>query len=199
MIDYICGKITELNPTRVVVENSGIGYSMEISLQTYSALDGKDDVKVFVHHHIQSSSDSEEYYGFSTKDERALFELLISVSGVGVNTARMILSSFSSPELRNAIIAEDVNAIKTVKGIGLKSAQRLVLELKDKVLSGQGSSDSEEFLFNVERSIVASEAETALITLGFSKANVQKVLSKLLKENPTAKVEELIKKSLSLL
>lgn len=140
MIDYISGKIAELTPTRVVLDNSGIGYAIEISLQTYAALESQKEAKVYIYHHIQSSSDVELFYGFSSKDERSIFELLISVSGVGVNTARVILSSFSADELREAILSENVAAIKSVKGIGLKTAQMMVLELKDKISKGDRKS-----------------------------------------------------------
>ncbi len=197
MIDYIFGKIAELTPTRVVVDNQGIGYSIEISLQTYAALEGKEESKVYVYHHIQSSSDVELFYGFSTKDERALFETLLSVSGVGVNSARMILSSFSPDELRQAIISENVTAVKSVKGIGLKTAQRLILELKDKIVKGDGSAS--ESTVKVVDNAAYDEASTALQMLGFSKPNVQKALQSVLKKDSSLKVEDLIKAALKIL
>lgn len=197
MIEYISGKIAELTPTRVVIDNQGIGYSMEISLQTYALLDGKNEGKAYIYHHIQSNSDVEEYYGFATKDERSLFELIIGVSGIGVNTARMILSSLSADELREAILSENVNAIKSVKGIGLKSAQRLILELKDKIIKGEGASN--DVLFTVDRNAVTDEATSALQILGFSKPNIQKAIQKILKDKPDAKVEEIIKAALQML
>ena len=199
MIDYISGKIAELTPTRVVVDNNGIGYSMEISLQTYALLDGKAEGKLYIHHHIQSNNDVEEYYGFASKDERALFELLNGVSGIGVNTARMILSSLTADELREAILSENINVIKGVKGIGLKSAQRLVLELKDKIIKGEGSSAQADVLFTVDRNAIVDEATSALVILGFNKANIQKAIQNILKKNPNAKVEEIIKQALQLL
>ena len=137
MIDYIKGQITELTPTEVILETYGIGYRILISIQTYEGLNGKKDATVYIHHYLRE--DEELYYGFATRDERELFRLLIGVSGIGASTARMMLSSMSSEEIRNAIIAEDINKIKSIKGIGLKSAQRLVLELKDKVVKGGGS------------------------------------------------------------
>ena len=137
MIDYIKGQITELSPTEVILETYGIGYRILISLQTYEGLNGKKDATVYIHHHLRE--DEELYYGFATRDERELFRLLISVSGIGAGTARMMLSSMSSEEIRNAILAEDINKIKSIKGIGLKSAQRLILELKDKVTKGAGA------------------------------------------------------------
>ncbi|MGM9753229.1 MAG: Holliday junction branch migration protein RuvA [Candidatus Cryptobacteroides sp.] len=197
MIDYISGKIAELSPTQVVLDNQGIGYSIEISLQTYASLENRQEAKLYIHHHIQNSSDVELYYGFSSKDERALFQLLISVSGVGVNTARVILSSFSADELRDAILSENVNAIKSVKGIGLKTAQRMILELKDKIVKGEGLAPGA--LFVTDNNAVMEEAATALQMLGFSKPNISKALHQLIKQNPNAKVEELIKSALQML
>ncbi len=197
MIDYISGKISELTPTRVVLDNSGIGYAIEISLQTYAALESQKEAKVYIYHHIQSSSDVELFYGFSSKDERSIFELLISVSGVGVNTARVILSSFSADELREAILLENVAAIKSVKGIGLKTAQRMVLELKDKISKGDGGVS--EVLLVSDRNAVAEEAAAALQMLGFSKPNISKAIQKIVSSNPNIKVEELIKQALQIL
>ena len=197
MIDYISGKIAELTPTRVVLDNSGIGYAIEISLQTYAALESQKEAKVYIYHHTQSSSDVEWFYGFSSKDERAIFELLISVSGVGVNTARVILSSFSADELREAILSENVAAIKSVKGIGLKTAQRMVLELKDKISKGEGGVS--EVLLVSDRNAVAEEAAAALQMLGFSKPNISKAIQKIVSSNPNIKVEELIKQALQML
>lgn len=197
MIDYISGKIAELTPTRVVLDNNGIGYAIEISLQTYAALESQKEAKVYIYHHIQSSSDVEMFYGFSSKDERSIFELLISVSGVGVNTARVILSSFSADELREAILSENVAAIKSVKGIGLKTAQRMVLELKDKISKGEGAAS--DVLLVSDRNAVAEEAAAALQMLGFSKPNISKAIQKIVSSNPNIKVEELIKQSLQIL
>ena len=197
MIDYISGKIAELTPTRVVLDNSGIGYAIEISLQTYAALESQKEAKVYIYHHIQSSSDVELFYGFSSKDERSIFELLISVSGVGVNTARVILSSFSADELREAILSENVAAIKSVKGSGLKTAQRMVLELKDKISKGEGGVS--EVLLVSDRNAVAEEAAAALQMLGFSKPNISKAIQKIVSSNPNIKVEELIKQALQML
>lgn len=197
MIDYISGKIAELTPTRVVLDNGGIGYAIEISLQTYAALESQKEAKVYIYHHIQSSSDVELFYGFSSKDERSIFELLISVSGVGVNTARVILSSFSADELREAILSENVAAIKSVKGIGLKTAQRMVLELKDKISKGEGAAS--DVLLVSDRNAVAEEAAAALQMLGFSKPNISKAIQKIVSSNPNIKVEELIKQALQIL
>lgn len=192
MIDYIKGQIIELTPTELILENHGIGYSLLISLQTYEAFQLQTQVVAYVHHYIRE--DEELFYGFATKDERELFRLLIGVSGIGVASARMMLSTLSSEEIRQAILAEDVNRIKSVKGIGLKSAQRLVLELKDKIVKGEGAQSSA--LFQADQSGLVQEATTALTMLGFSKANIGKVMPAILKENPSAKVEDIIKAAL---
>lgn len=194
MINYIKGKIIELGPTQIVLENNGIGYDIEISLQTYEQLEGKSEATLYIYHHIRQREDIELFYGFASKDEREIFKLIIGVSGIGVNSARMILSSMSSEELRNAILSENVNAIKSIKGIGLKSAQRMILELKDKVVKGEGSDNTA--LFKDTSTEVANEATTALVMLGFSRANVNKVLQQILHEKPEAKVEEIIKAAL---
>jgi len=192
MIEYIKGRIEELTPTEVILETYGIGYHILISLQTYEGLNGRSEATVYIHHYIRE--DEELYYGFATKDERELFRLLIGVSGIGASTARMMLSSLTSDEIRNAIIAEDINKIKSIKGIGMKSAQRLILELKDKVVKGAGS-DSPA-LFSTVSNGAADEATTALVMLGFTKANVNKAVAAVLKEKPTATLEEIIKLSL---
>ena len=197
MIDYISGHIAELAPTRVVIDNHGIGYAMEISLQTYAELEGKEDAKLYVHHHLQNNSDVELYYGFANRDERSLFQTIIGVSGVGVNSARMILSSLSADEFRSAILSENVNVIKSVKGIGLKTAQRMILELKDKIVKGEGTSP--EVLFTAEKNAAMEEASSALQMLGFSKPNINKALQAIVKTNPNAKVEDLIKAALKML
>ena len=197
MIDYISGHIAELTPTRVVIDNHGIGYAMEISLQTYAELEGKEDAKLYVHHHLQNNSDVELYYGFANSDERSLFQTIIGVSGVGVNSARMILSSLSADEFRSAILSENVNVIKSVKGIGLKTAQRMILELKDKIVKGEGTSP--EVLFTAEKNAAMEEASSALQMLGFSKPNINKALQAIVKTNPNAKVEDLIKAALKML
>jgi Holliday junction DNA helicase RuvA len=192
MIDYIKGQIIELTPTELVLENHGIGYSILISLQTYEAFQAKTDAVAYIHHYIRE--DEELFYGFATKDERELFRLLIGVSGIGVASARMMLSTLTSEEIRQAILSEDVNKIKSVKGIGLKSAQRLVLELKDKIVKGEGS--AETVLFKTSNSAIVDEATTALTMLGFSKANISKVMPGILKDNPGARVEDIIKAAL---
>ena len=192
MIEYIKGQIIELTPAELILETGGIGYSILISLQTYEALQGKTQAVAFIHHYLRE--DEELFYGFATKDERELFRLLIGVSGIGVNSARMMLSSLTSDEIRNAILSEDVNKIKSVKGIGLKSAQRLVLELKDKIVKGAGSDTG--VIFKTDTNALVDEATTALVMLGFSKAAISKVMPAILKDNPAAKVEDLIKAAL---
>ena len=192
MIEYIKGQIIELTPAELILECGGVGYSILISLQTFEALQGKSQAVVYIHHYIRE--DEELFYGFATKDERELFRLLIGVSGIGVNSARMMLSSLTSDEIRNAILAEDVNRIKSVKGIGLKSAQRLVLELKDKIVKGAGSDTGT--IFKADNNALVDEATTALVMLGFSKAAITKVMPSILKDNPQARVEDIIKAAL---
>ena len=192
MIDYIKGEIIELTPTDTVVECYGIGYNILISVQTYSALEGKKNATIYIHHYLRE--DEELYYGFATKEERHMFRLLIGVSGVGAATARMMLSSLTVEEIQNAILSEDVNRIKSVKGIGLKSAQRMILELKDKIVKGDQADMST--LFSKADNKAAEEATTALIMLGFTKVNVTKAVNAVLKEDPAATVENIIRKSL---
>ena len=192
MIEYIKGQIVELSPAELILENQGIGYSILISLQTYEALEGRKEATVYIHHYLRE--EEELYFGFASKDERELFRLLISVSGIGVTSARMMLSTLTAEEIRSAILSEDVNRIKSVKGIGLKSAQRVILELKDKIVKGEGSDSG--VIFKEHSNALVDEATTALVMLGFSKANIGKVMPAILKENPNAKVEELIKAAL---
>ncbi len=195
MIDYIKGIIVELSPAELILENNGIGYSILISLQTFQALQDKKEATVYIFHYLRE--DAELFYGFATKDERELFELLISVSGIGVNSARMMLSSLSAEEIRQAILSEDIARIKSVKGIGVKSAQRLVLELKDKIVKGEGADSTE--LFGGNRSEIVEEASRALVMLGFGKPAVNKAIQAVLKANPNAKVEQIIKSALQMM
>ena len=192
MIDYIKGQIIELTPTELIIECGGIGYSILISLQTYEKMQLQTQTVAYIHHYIRE--DEELYFGFATKDERELFRLLIGVSGIGVASARMMLSSLTSEEIRQAILSEDIHKIKSVKGIGLKSAQRLVLELKDKIVKGAGTDTPS--IFKTDNNALIDEATTALVMLGFTKANINKVLPGILKENPSARVEDLIKAAL---
>ena len=192
MIDYIKGQIIELTPTELILECGGIGYSILISLQTYEKMQLQTQTVAYIHHYLRE--DEELYYGFATKDERELFRLLISVSGIGAGSARMMLSSLTSDEIRQAILSENVSKIKSVKGIGLKTAQRLVLELKDKIVKGAGTDTAT--IFQPAANAIVDEATTALVMLGFSKAAIGKVMPSLLKDNPSAKVEDLIKAAL---
>ena len=193
MIDYIKGEITELNPTEMTLECNGIGYKILISLQTYDKLKQSREAKIYIHHYLRE--DDEQYFGFAGKDERELFRLLIGVSGIGAATARMMLSSLSSDELRTAILSEDINKIKSIKGIGLKSDQRLILELKDKISKGEGSSQNTIFQTSGANPNL-EEATTALVMLGFTKPNVTKALAAVIKETPDANLEQLIKSGL---
>ncbi len=194
MIDYISGKLVTLTPTMAVIDNQGIGYALEISLQTYDVLNGKDTATAFVQRQLNPRDGTDVDYGFATREERELFRQITSVSGMGAASARMVLSSLSAEELRNAILAEDVARLKAVKGIGLKTAQRMVLELKDKIVKGDGAEPG--VLLRSDTNAAAEEAGTALQMLGFSKPNINKALQAILKTNPQASVEELIKAAL---
>ena len=194
MIDYISGKLATLTPTMAVIDNQGIGYAIEISLQTYDAFNGKSTVTAYIQRQVNPRDGSEVDYGFATQDERELFRQITSVSGMGAASARMVLSSLSAEELRGIILSEDVNRLKSVKGIGLKTAQRMVLELKDKVFKGESASS--DVLFRTDSGAAAEEASTALQMLGFNKANIQKAIQAILKEDPGASVEQIIKAAL---
>ena len=197
MYEYITGRLVELLPTEAVIENGGFGYSVLISLGTFSQLqkDGEEFVKLYLYHHLRE--EEEAFFGFYDKNERELFVQLISVSGIGPNSARMMLSSLSADELRAAIVAQDVNKLKGIKGIGLKTAQRIILELKDKVVPGSGAGIS--FTVTAGDSSVRDEALSALVLLGFAKPAADKALTAVLKSDPTVSLEELIKKALKIL
>lgn len=196
MIDYIKGEITNLTPTYCVLETNGIGYLLNISLVTYSELQNISNAKLFVYENIRE--DAHTLYGFLQEEERNIFLLLISVSGIGANTARMIQSSFTTAELKEAIATGNVNAIKSVKGIGLKSAQRIIVDLKDKVNKGDESSNLPlvDVAANNEK---VHEAVTALVTLGFQQQASQKTVDKIVKEEPQLEVAKIIKKALSMI
>ena len=197
MIDYIFGKISELTPTTVVVENNGIGYVAEISLQTYALLENKPEARVYIQSQVNPRDGSQVDYGFATKDERALFQLITSVSGMGAASARMVLSSLSAEELRTAILSENIALLKSMKGVGPKTAQRLVLELKDKIVKGEGAES--DALFQGPSNEIVDEATSALQALGFSKPNIAKAIQKILKESPSASVEQIIRTALQIL
>lgn len=194
MIDYVKGEIGSLNPAVCVVECNGVGYGVNITLNTFNALQGQKLVKLYIYEAIRE--DAFQLFGFMTEQERALFMLLISVSGVGAGTARMILSSYSVEELVHAISHEDVNAIKRVKGIGLKSAQRIIVDLKDKVIDlAEGNSPVWSVGVNAKNQ-VADEAVAALVALGFQQAVSAKIVETILKEEPDLKVGIVVKKAM---
>ncbi len=193
MIEYISGKIAELTPTYAVIDNHGIGYELNISLTTYSELENKSEIKLLAHEVIRE--DAHIIFGFATKNERELFRLLIGVSGVGANTARMILSSITPPELEQVITSGDDKRLKGVKGVGVKTAQRIIVDLKDKI---KPSGDT-LFIEQTLSSDAFDEALAALLMLGFPKPQSQKVLTRLFKEEPTLRVEQAIKKALTML
>lgn len=190
MYDFIKGKLAELNPAYAVVEAGGIGYVINVSLNTFAALEGKSDVMVYLHQVVRE--DAHLLYGFATVSERELFRHLISVSGVGANTARVILSSLSADEIAQAIMQGDVNTLKQIKGIGLKTAQRIVIDLKDKL----GKSALEQDIFASSNNTVKQEALSALVMLGFTKSLAEKTIEQLFKKNPSHTVESLIKDAL---
>ena len=196
MIDYIKGEITNLTPTYCVLETCGVGYLLNISLVTFSELQNLSSARLFVYENIRE--DAHTLYGFFEEEERNIFLLLISVSGIGANTARMIQSSFSPAELKEAISTGNVNAIKSVKGIGLKSAQRIIVDLKDKVNKSNEGGDLPliEIAANNEK---IHEAVAALVMLGFQQQASQKTVDKIVKEEPQLEVAKIIKKALSMI
>ena len=198
MIEYIKGEITDLTPTYCVLETNGIGYMLNISLVTYQELQGQSATRLYVYENIRE--DAHVLYGFLTKEERELFLLLISVSGVGAATARMILSSFTAMELQEVIATANVNAIKSVKGIGLKSAQRIIVDLKDKV--GSVMHNAQCTMHNglsIATTETQEEAVAALVALGFQRAASVKVVEKLLKEDASMPVAKIIKRALAMI
>ena len=194
MYDYIKGTLEELSPAEAVVECHGIGFKLQISLNTYDRLQGQKEVRLYVHHHLRE--DEETLYGFCDKEERRIFTLLIGVSGIGPNTARMMLSSLTADEVSTAIVSGDVNRIKGVKGIGLKTAQKVIIELKDKISKGGAELDLSGGTAAVVNS---SEACSALIMLGFTKNAVEKTVASIVKKEPDLTVEDIIKKALKML
>jgi holliday junction DNA helicase RuvA len=190
MIDYIKGDITQITPTFVTMETGGMGYLINISLTTFSKLDGKKEFKILIHEVIRE--DSHQLFGFADIEERDIFRLLISVSGVGANTARMMLSSLSPGEIEIAILGSDANLLKSVKGIGLKTAQRIIVDLKDKLGKHTGSDEIFAFTDNTRR----EEALSALVMLGFAKSTVSKVVDKIVRDEKNLTVEDIIKRAL---
>ena len=194
MIEYIKGNIAELTPTYAIIDNKGIGYFVNISLYTFTALQNAQSATVYIYEAIRE--DAHTLFGFTEKNEREMFLLLISVSGVGHNSARMILSSLSPTELQTAIATSNVGALKAVKGIGAKTAQRIIVDLKDKIKAPSDSLLDIQVPANNE---VYDEALAALVMLGFSQQASQKVLKKLLSESQGLSVEKVIKQALKMM
>lgn len=190
MINHIQGKLVEKNPTDVVIDCNGVGYFINISLHTFSQLPASDNVKLFTH--LQVREDAHILYGFSGIAEREIFRLLLSVSGVGASTARTMLSSLSPDQVIEAIASEDVTTIQSVKGIGTKTAQRVLLDLKDKILKVYGLSGISAVSSNTNK----IEALSALETLGFTRKQTEKVCDSIVKNDPQASIETIIKLAL---
>ena len=205
MIEYIKGILTDLNPTEAVLEAAGVGYGIAITLPTYSALVGSEEkeVKLFIAEIIRE--DTHEVYGFATRTERQLFELLLTVSGVGASTARMIMSAFSAEELRMLIATGNAKGMAKVKGLGPKTAQRIIVDLKDKAIKLDMGGDPTELSLDMangeglEANGVRSEAVSALTMLGFADAASAKAVDKILQKDPTLKVEAVIREALKML
>jgi len=193
MIDYIRGELADLTPAYAVVETAGVGYELNISLTAYAALEGMKQVKLLVHEVIRE--DARVLFGFLEERERSMFRALIGVSGVGANTARVILSSIPVAELEQVIVSGDYQRLKNVKGIGLKTAQRVIVDLKDKIKAG----DDSLIIQPVQTSDAYEEALAALLMLGFARQQSQKVLKKIFDATPAIKVEVAIKQALSML
>ena len=190
MITHLKGKLIEKNPTNIVVDCNGVGYSVNISLHTFSQLPSGENVKLFIH--LQVREDSHTLFGFSSKVEREVFRLLISVSGIGASIARTMLSTLSPEQVMEAITQNNIAVIQSVKGIGAKTAQRVVLDLKDKIIKIYGLDEVSLVSSNTNR----NEALSALETLGFARKQVEKVCDDILNKNPNASVETIIKLAL---
>ncbi|MGN0029136.1 MAG: Holliday junction branch migration protein RuvA [Marinilabiliaceae bacterium] len=198
MIEFIRGEVAELTPTYAVIDCGGVGYLASISLNTYSALEGKKTAKLFIHEAIRE--DAYQLYGFDSASEREVFRLLTSVSGVGAATARVMVSAMSAAELKNVIMSENVKALKGIKGIGLKTAERIVVELKDKI--GKAEIEDEGGTLPIAPSAaqaVKEEALQALEVLGYNKAQAAKAVDKILAESPDLKVEGVVKAAFKML
>ncbi len=193
MYEYISGKLVEVAPTYAVVEAAGVGYYINISLQTFSAIENAENALLYVHFVVRE--DVQQFYGFATKFERELFRRIISVSGVGGNTARMILSTYSPSELKNIIATENAVLLKNVKGLGLKTAQKIIVELSGKMLELGVDKDMILPVADVESPIM-KESVAALVMLGFPKAASEKVVKTLLTESPTLSVEDTVRQAL---
>ena len=190
MIDYIKGTISQITPTFLTIETAGVGYLINISLNTFTRLEGKTEYRILVHEVIRE--DAHQLFGFADKEERDIFRLLISVTGVGASTARMMLSSLTPSEVEKAVIGSDVNTLKGVKGIGLKTAERIIVDLRDKIGKQPGTGEIFALADNTKR----EEALSALVMLGFARSAVLKALDKIVREDRTLTVEDIIKKAL---
>ncbi len=207
MIEYIKGELTEITPTVAVVEAAGVGYALNISLNTYTAIQTKKEVKLYVHEALVTGGRDDSYslYGFFSKQERELYRMLISVSGVGSNTARMILSATTPAELVNVISSGNEKMLKSVKGIGLRTAQRIIVDLRDKMAASGIIADLESgaaasaSVLTPQQSEVREEAVGALTMLGFSPAPSSKVVTEILRAHPDTPVEQVIKQALKLI
>lgn len=206
MIEYIKGELTDLSPAVAVVEAGGVGYGLNISLVTYTAIQGKKEVKLYVHEQLVTGGRDDSYtlYGFISKEERKLYRLLLSVNGVGANTARLILSSMSPAELCNAIVSGDERLLKAVKGIGPKAAQRIILELKDKIVQSGLTDELQVATGRSDQGVavnkeVRDEAIGALTMLGFSPAPTAKVVNEILRQSPDLAVEQVVKQALKMI
>lgn len=191
MITQLTGKLIEKNPTSLVIDCAGVGYEVKISLNTYSRIGNEENVRVYTQFIVRE--DAQLLYGFAEPSEREMFNMLISVSGIGPNTAMIMLSSLLPGEIAGAIISEDVRTIQGIKGIGAKTAQRVIVDLKDKMLKFEGTAEILPFVDNTER----KDALTALISLGFDKKNAEKAIDKVATGGET--IEELIKAALKIL
>ena len=194
MYEYISGLVTDLAPTYAVIDAAGVGYYINISLQTYSAIEGEKSARLYVHFVVRE--DAQVLYGFATKLERELFRQLISVSGVGGNTARMILSTYSTSELRNIIATENAVLLKNVKGLGLKTAQKIIVELSGKMLELGADRDIAPVVAENQNNGVLDETLAALVMLGFQKGASEKVVKAILNESPSISVEEAVRQAL---
>ena len=194
MYEYISGLVTDLAPTYAVIDAGGVGYYINISLQTYSAIEGEKSARLYVHFAVRE--DTQVLYGFATKLERELFRQLISVSGVGGNTARMILSTYSTSELRNIIATENAVLLKNVKGLGLKTAQKIIVELSGKMLELGADRDVAPVVAGNQGNAVLDETLAALVMLGFQKGASEKVVKAILNESPSISVEEAVRQAL---
>ena len=193
MYEYISGALAELLPTYAVVEAAGVGYYIHISLQTFSAIEGQEQTRLYVHFVVRE--DAQILYGFATRQERELFRLLISVSGVGGNTARMILSTYSTSELRNIISTGNAVLLKNVKGLGLKTAQKIIVELNGKMIDLGLEAKAVEKKSEVDNEVF-NETVAALVMLGFQKGASEKVVKALLKDEPSISVEDAVRQAL---